>query len=81
VSDRAELVWAAAFALEFSSAYTRWRSIEQDRLFGTLPYGQGPELAASSMADTRAMVAATMDANAAADRAVEGWRRVQEAKK
>jgi hypothetical protein len=72
VSDRADLVWAAAFALEFGSAYTRWRSIERDRLFGTLPYGQGPELAASSMADTRAMQAAAMDARRAADYAVTG---------
>ena len=55
MSDRAELVWAAAFALEFASAYTRWHSIEQDRLFDTLPYGQGPELSASGLLDAHAL--------------------------
>ena len=78
MSDRADLVWAAAFALEFGSAYTRWRSIEQDRLFGTLPYGSTPDLAASSMAETRAMQAAAMDACVDADRAAGGLRRIME---
>jgi hypothetical protein len=72
VSDRIDLVWAAAFALEFGSAYTRWRSIEQDRLFGTLPYGKGPELSASGLADARALKAASMDARRAAEYAVAG---------
>jgi hypothetical protein len=79
MSDRADLVWAAAFALEFGSAYTRWRSIERDRVYGAMSVSQQarPDLSAFADADRAALREASRDARDIADAAV---RALQEAK-